>query len=92
MRRSELAHHVLRAVVEVTELPAGYSLRLDGGRISPRELDELVRLERRCCPFLTLATRADPLAGGHVLDLTGAPGVKDFVAFQFGLPGTAPPG
>ena len=40
---------------------------------------ELILLERRCCPFLSLALTFEPGNGAVALAIGGAPGVKEFL-------------
>ncbi len=82
-RRAALAAKAIAAVTSSTELPSGFSLRLDPQLVTAGELDELAGLEGRCCPFLHLAARAGD--GGLLLEITGSRGVKDFIRAQFGL-------
>jgi hypothetical protein len=40
--------------------------------------------ERRCCRFLRFDLTVEPDAGPVVLDLTGPPGTREFIAALFG--------
>ena len=50
VRHAELRRQLIAAVVEKTELPNGYALRLKD--LSFLTVAEWVSLESRCCPFL----------------------------------------
>ena len=41
---------------------------------------ELIAVERRCCPFLTFALKAEPGGGPVRLSLTGPEGTREFLA------------
>ncbi|MGE5413666.1 MAG: hypothetical protein ACM3NW_05785 [Syntrophomonadaceae bacterium] len=93
-RQKLLADRLKRAVVERAELPDGYSLTLDLGRLPPDvqglpfcvvEVAEWVDLESRCCPFLDFGI--DVRGGGGIvrLRLTGPEGVKALLAEEFGI-------
>ena len=78
-RRSELARMVQKSSTSLEETDSGYRVRLpDGSEICERAL-ELILLERRCCPFLSLALAFEPGNGAVALTIGGAPGVKQFL-------------
>lgn len=52
-----------------TELPFGYSYRVDTASIAPPELADRVMLERLCCPFLNFLIEID--TGGVTLPYAG---------------------
>jgi hypothetical protein len=78
-RQQELIELVRRSAQETQELPDGFAFRLAGDPTLFRQAAEWVSLERRCCPFVhfTLEWKRDDTVW---IALTGAPGVKDFVA------------
>ena len=82
-RRTALADELTCASVRVTELAYGYSFEIMGGAATLRKVHELVALERRCCPFLTIELTSEPATGLTVLTITGGRGVKEFIAAQF---------
>ena len=66
---------------------AGHELLADGLRLrfapSSETLTTIVRAvdaERHCCRFLRFTITVEPDDGGMTLDLTGAPGTREFVA------------
>jgi len=47
------------------------------------DVDNITQLESKCCPFLNFKVTSE---GGYtVIKVTGPPGVKQFIADQFGL-------
>jgi hypothetical protein len=87
-RHSLLAEKLAAAVTTVGELPDGYEISLDLGRIRDAagqpycvvEVAEWVDMESRCCPFLDFGIDAAGRGGPVRLRLTGPAGVKDFLA------------
>lgn len=79
-RRGTVLKKVGQAVLETVELENGYAYRFPSDDEWLVELMNLVRLERRCCPFLTFKISVE--AGGESiwLELTGAGGAKDFLS------------
>lgn len=69
------------AVVSVEELANGYSLSLRTGAVAPDELVEWIAFEQKCCAFFALKTTGQPDA--PILQITGRPGVKDFIRAEF---------
>ena len=47
-------------------------------------LVEIVRMERRCCPFLQFTLTAEPDNGPLWFEVTGPAEVKEFLASFFG--------
>jgi len=90
-RRAELAEILRCGVHEVTELPSGYAYHLDRDPSTIERIEELISLERLCCTFLTMATRVDAASNRLVLEIGGGPGVREFVAAQFGIGGSLSP-
>jgi hypothetical protein len=79
-RHSELAARLADAVSERRELADGYALRVAVEKIDLAAAAEWITLERRCCPFLRFQLEAEPDDGPVWLRLTGATGVKEFLA------------
>ena len=90
-RRETLAELLRASVLEVRDLPSGFAFYLDRRPAIERHVDELIALERLCCSFLTLATRIDVASDRLVLEMTGGPGVRAFIAAQFGVGGGLTP-
>ncbi len=78
-RRSELARTIQKSSTSLDETDSGYRIQLPNeSEICERAL-ELILLERRCCPFLSLELAFEPGDGAVVLAIGGAPGVKQFL-------------
>lgn len=73
-----LTRRLKTAVVSGDELEAGYRFRLRGG-LSFIELATWADFERRCCPFFDVSIGQEREGGTLWIQLTGRPGVKDFV-------------
>ena len=83
LRREELAGALRASVAAVAELPDGYAFHFDAQPDTVRRVEELIALERRCCSFLIFETRVDAASGAFVLEMTGGPGVREFINAQF---------
>ena len=78
-RRLELARTIRDSSTSIDESDSGYRVQLPNeSEICERAL-ELILLERRCCPFLSLELAFEPGDGAVVLAIGGAPGVKQFL-------------
>ena len=88
-RREVLADILRREVLEVADLPSGYAFYIDRRTENVQRVAELVALERRCCSFLTFATRIDDATDRLVLEMTGGDGVRAFINAQFSLKETS---
>ena len=82
-RWNELLLDLRKAVTRFEELPNGYAVIMEASSPGAAILEEFVTLERKCCPFLTLHLPEKPAATERVLEITGAPGVKEFLASQW---------
>lgn len=49
------------------------------------ELAELIKTERACCPFFVFKLRVAADGGDTWLQLSGPPGVKDFIRHEIGF-------
>jgi len=89
-RRSDLAQLIQKNSTSLEETDSGYLIQLpDDSELCDRAL-ELILLERRCCPFLSLALSFEPRNGGVALAICGAPGIKEFLT-ENGILGCAQP-
>jgi len=84
-RHQELAKLLRPAVLETKELADGYAARLPADLSIVLSLAEFVVLERRCCPFFTLALELDRDDGPLWLRITGGEGIKPFIRAEFGI-------
>ena len=87
-RHDRLAEKLRSAVVATAELPNGYEITLDLGRLPADsrgeafcvvEVAEWVEMEARCCPFLEFGIDVRGKGGPVKLRLTGDAGVKAFL-------------
>jgi hypothetical protein len=85
-RRSEAVRRDLFVGVEERiELPAGYAFRFSGSADWPERIGAFVATERTCCSYFRIGVTYEPGLGPIWLQLTGADGVKDFIAVTFGM-------
>lgn len=89
-RRSELAQTIRKSATSIEETDRGYRLQLSNDAEICKRALELILLERRCCPFLSIELEFPPGDGAVVLVVGGAPGVKDFLR-ETGVLAGAPP-
>ncbi len=82
-RRNNVLRKVGQSVLEVKEIENGYTYRFPSNDDSFTEITNLVRLERKCCPFLQFRITVESGNGDIWLELTGAQGTKDFLASLF---------
>ncbi len=80
-QHAALAAQLAEAVDAVEELPDGYAFRYHTDASTWQTVTTWVEWERQCCPFLTFTLERTG-AGPVWLRLTGANGVKDFLAAQ----------
>jgi hypothetical protein len=82
-RYADLTKILRASAKDRSELPDGYSYKLDGAAMPLSQVGEWISLERLCCPFLTLTIS---VAGGEPdwrLILTGPKGVKPLLMEEF---------
>ena len=84
-RHSVLIGKLAKAVVGRSELPNGYSFRLNPERLPLTELAEWVGYESRCCPFLEFGIELEGKGKAVTLRLTGGKGTKEFLDMEMGL-------
>lgn len=82
-RYTDLTKRLRASVKDRSELPDGYSYKLDGPAIPLSEVGEWVAMERLCCPFLTLKISVTGGEGDWLLTLTGPKGVKPLLMQEF---------
>jgi hypothetical protein len=81
-RYGALTSELASAIHDVEELPRGWSFRFPAGAILAPRLVEWMSLERRCCPFLEFDLELGEDDEPAWLRLTGAEGVKQFLAHE----------
>ncbi len=89
-RRSELARIIQKSSTSLEETDSGYRVQLPDDSENCEHALELILLERRCCPFLSIALAFEPGNGAVALTIGGAPGVKQFLT-ENGILGCAQP-
>ena len=82
-RYNDLTKRLWSAAGDRKELPDGYAVTLDGKAIRQTEIADWIRMERLCCPFLSLRVAASENPGNWILKLTGPEGVKAFLQAEF---------
>lgn len=79
-RREGLLHVLLTRATGREELPEGLRLRFEATADTLALIARAVDAERHCCRFLRFAMVVEPEGGPVVLELTGPPGTREFVA------------
>ena len=82
-RRAALFSQLQEAIRDVRELADGYQVSLDPSAMQRNHVEELTRLEARCCAFLSFSLTAD--SESLSLRITGGSDAKRFLAREFGL-------
>ncbi len=84
-RRAALQASLRPRVLEIRSVPSGYALRIAPGESLRPEVEEFISLERRCCPFLQFAIEEDEDGDWLWVRVTGAEGVKEYLAGELGV-------
>ena len=82
-RYNDLMKRLRSATRDRSELPDGYTFKLDSKAVSLPEVAEWISMERLCCPFLTLQISASGDQADWLLKLTGPKGVKPLLQEEF---------
>lgn len=82
-REQMILRKLMRAVAERKELAGGYGFRFAADDDLLREITEMIILERKCCPFLDFKILVESGGRDIWIELTGAPGAKEFIAATF---------
>lgn len=80
----ELGPKLRSMVLQARELPSGYEFRFPGDLPTFELIAEWSAGEHRCCPFFDIDLRLDREGGATWIQLTGRPGVKEFIRTDFG--------
>jgi hypothetical protein len=72
-------------VKEKKELKYGYAFKFEGSDKVVDELAEFIKTERECCDFFNFTLSVSGDKSEAWLQLTGAEGVKDFIAKELTL-------
>lgn len=70
---------------EVKELSNGYAFRYAMDSETFRHAAEFIIYERLCCPFFEFDLKVEKENGAMWLQLTGRPGIKNFIKIEFGI-------
>ncbi|MBK8137874.1 MAG: hypothetical protein IPK52_19020 [Chloroflexi bacterium] len=83
-RDHHLAHAeaLFGAVLELRELPDGYTVRTPDSPDMLAQLADFVAHERLCCPFLNFSIEVTAYGGPIWLRITGPEGAKSLVAAE----------
>ena len=79
-RREGLLSDLMRRAEHVDELADGLRIRFAPTSDVIQKLAGAVEAERQCCRFLRFAIIAERDGGAIVLELTGPPGTREFLA------------
>jgi hypothetical protein len=85
MRHTDNTRRLKTAVVEAQETERNLRFRVSDERVDLTALAEWVRLERRCCPFLTFNIEVEGDGGPTWLTLSGPSGAKEFIRLELGV-------
>jgi hypothetical protein len=80
IRRENLLADLLQRIESHEPLPDGYRLRFAVSNEVLTLIARTIDAERHCCRFLRFQLTVEPAGGPVVLDLTGPPGTREFVA------------
>ena len=78
--RDELLPGVVASAVARRELPDGLRLELPPSGEQLRRVAVMIDRERRCCRFLTFRLEVGADGAPFVLEVTGPPGTREFLA------------
>jgi hypothetical protein len=79
-RKASLLPGVLARASHLEVLTDGYRARFSASDEVVRDLAAMIDAERQCCRFLRFQLTIEPDEGPVVLDVTGPPGTRDFLA------------
>jgi hypothetical protein len=80
-RHNDLIKRLRLAVEDQSELPDGYTYKLNTKKITLPEVAEWITMERLCCPFLTF--QLDVKGDASQLTLRGPAGAKAILREEF---------
>lgn len=78
-RYHSLVRQLKGAVAGCSETLQGYRFEVDGAKMTVEELEEWIRSERLCCPFLNLNVSSIGSNRNSLLEVGGASGVKELI-------------
>jgi hypothetical protein len=78
--RSRLLPGVLERAQDTEPIGDGYRVRFAASSEILQAIVAMIDAERQCCRFLRFRLTLEPDKGPVVLDVTGPPGTRDFLA------------
>ena len=82
-KRNTLFEKMKFAITDVVETEGGYDISVVSNLVNIIDVDNIMVLEKKCCPFLEFDASFD---GGYTtIKVTGPEGSKDIIVEQFGL-------
>jgi hypothetical protein len=85
-RREGLLNDLVGRAEERLEVTGGYRLSFAAGNDILLAIARTVDAERQCCRFLRFTVTVEPDGGPILVDLTGPPGTREFLAAMLGEP------
>ena len=82
-RREGLLAHLAGRADDRREIDEGYRLQFTGSSNTLELIARTVAAERHCCRFLRFQISVEPGEGAMILDVTGPPGSREFLAALF---------
>ncbi len=82
-RYNELVKRIRTSIHNRREIAHGYVFEVDSKAVTLSEAAEWVRMERLCCPFLSLQLAPSGNQAYWLLTLVGPQGVKPFIKAEF---------
>ena len=79
-RRAGLLADLLGGATRQEELPDGRRFTFDPSSATLDLIGRAIDAERQCCRFLRFQLTVEPGLGAFVLELTGPPGTREFLA------------
>ena len=83
-RKATVIAEIKKLIREKKELPNGYAYRFDGTDKNVNLLTDFIKTERQCCDFFIFSIDVNNDQAAW-LKITGAKGVKDFIASELEL-------
>ena len=83
--RKILLEKLKRLITGKSEIEKGFMFTFDGSADTLEEVIRIVKMERKCCPFLTFDFSIQKEDAPMFLKITGPDGIKDFLLEELGL-------
>jgi hypothetical protein len=79
-RQAGLLPGLLSRAAAIEPIEGGYRVRFAAATGTLTAIAQMIDAERQCCRFLQFTLTIAPDAGPFVLDVTGPPGTREFLA------------